>query len=435
MKMYVKQLLIWCHLLSMPYLAFSMDNPQFYAATQFFPALQEPRIVKNGLASLDIVVSGGATSKGRNCNGCLVPLLTIYGDQNLQLLGAGFPLKDLSDPYDITLTQLALLPRSCSFGSVSFNGRFSIYDSAVTWTQNYVCGFFSQVHLPVRWIKISDVSYCDVTGCDSCCANQSSPEWNTLLGNLCPLLKQYHRSISGYQKMGVGDLVIIGGWGVNYEETQELDFVDLSIRIGLLCPTSARTKAERVFDIPLGYNGQWGVPISVSFALGAYDWLTIGTFLGVLPFASTKRTAALKTDPCQSGFIKLATGCACINPGPIWQASAYVKADHVVKGLSFLCGYTFVNKNADRVTPSNNHFSPCSLNNAFFNTCTVETDPQFLGWNMHTMHFMVEYDFTQPKHTVGTRLGAFIHKQLGGKRVFATNLYGGNVGLDFSMTF
>jgi hypothetical protein len=235
--------------------------------------------------------------------------------------------------------------------------------------------------------------------------------------------------------MGVGDLVIIGGWGVNYEETQELDFVDLSIRIGLLCPTSARTKAERVFDIPLGYNGQWGVPISVSFALGAYDWLTIGTFLGVLPFASTKRTAALKTDPCQSGFIKLATGCACINPGPIWQASTYVKADHVVKGLSFLCGYTFVNKNADRVTPSNNHFSPCSLNNAFFNTCTVETDPQFLGWNMHTMHFMVEYDFTQPKHTVGTRLGAFIHKQLGGKRVFATNLYGGNVGLDFSMTF
>ncbi len=50
---------------------------------------------------------------------------------------------------------------------------------------------------------------------------------------------------------------------------------------------------------------------------------------------------------------------------------------------------------------------------------------------MHTMHFMVEYDFTQPKHAVGTRVGAFIHKQLGGKRVFATNLYGGNVGLDF----
>ncbi len=114
--------------------------------------------------------------------------------------------------------------------------------------------FFSQVHVPVRWINISVFPIVTLR-CDSCCANQSSPEWITLLGNLCPLLKHIPSIISGYQKMGVGDLVIIGGWGVNYEETQELDFVDLSIRIGLLCPTSARTKAERVFDIPLGYKG------------------------------------------------------------------------------------------------------------------------------------------------------------------------------------
>ncbi|BDC34670.1 hypothetical protein Noda2021_06280 [Candidatus Dependentiae bacterium Noda2021] len=40
-----------------------MDNPQFYAATQFFPALQETRIVKNGLSSLDIVISGVQRAK------------------------------------------------------------------------------------------------------------------------------------------------------------------------------------------------------------------------------------------------------------------------------------------------------------------------------------------------------------------------------------
>lgn len=435
MKIYIKKFFLFFYLFNIPYTLVGMDNPQFYAATQFFPALQEPRIVKNGLSSLDIVISGGATSKARNGDGCLVPLLSIYGPQNMQLLGAGLPLKDLSDPFDITLTQLALLPRSCNFGCLLFDGRFSIFDSALTWTQNYACGFFSQVHLPIRWIKISDVTYCDISSSDSCCINQASPIWQTLIGNLCPLLKQYHRSISGFSKKGVGDLVIIAGWGLNYEETEELDFIDLSLRVGLLIPTSAKTKPERVFDIPLGYNGQWGIPMSISFAVGVYDWLTLGTFLGVLPFAPTKRNTALKTNPCQNGFIKLATGCACINPGPIWQASAYVKADHVIKGLSFLFGYTFVNKNADQVTPSNNHFSPCSLNNAFFSTCTVATDQQFFGWNMHTLHFMVEYDFTKPSHRVGPRLGAFIQKQLGGKRVFATNLYGGNFGIEFSWTF
>lgn len=435
MKMYTKNLFLFLSLLVIPSCLEAMDNPQFYSATQFFPALQEPRIVKNGLSSLDVVISGGATRKARNEDGCLVPLLNIYGPQNLQLLGAGLPLKDLSDPFDITLTQLALLPRSCNFGSAIFNGRFSILDGAMTWTQNYWCGFFSQVHLPLRWIRISDVCFSDMSSADCCCINQANPIWQTLLNNLCPLLKQYHRSIKGFSKKGVGDLVIIGGWGFNYEETEELDFIDLSLRIGLLIPTSAKTKPERVFDIPLGYNGQWGVPISVSFAIGAYDWLTLGTFLGVLPFGPTTREIALKTDSSQNGFIKLATGCARITPGPIWQASAYLKADHVIKGFSFLFGYTFVNKNNDQVIPCNNHFSPCSLNNAFFSNCVVSTDPQFFGWNMHTLHFMVEYDFTKSSDCVGPRIGLFIQKQVGGKRVFATNLYGGNLGLDFSWAF
>lgn len=175
----------------------------------------------------------------------------------MQLLGAGLPNKDLSDPYDITLTQLALLPRSCDFGCYLFDGRFSIVDGAMTWTHNYSHGFFSQVHLPLRWIRISDVSFCDVSSTDSCCVNQANPIWQTFINNLCPLLKHYNRTIAGYDKKGVGDLVLIAGWGFNYEETEELDFIDLSLRMGVLVPTSARTKPERVFDIPLGYNGQW----------------------------------------------------------------------------------------------------------------------------------------------------------------------------------
>ena len=52
------------------------------------------------------------------------------------------------------------------------------------------------------------------------------------------------------------------------------------------------------------------------------------------------------------------------------------------------------------------------------------------SWNMHTVNFVAEYDFTKEDAKVGNRIGLFYNLQFAGKRTFNTNIAGGTYGLD-----
>ena len=75
-----------------------------------------------------------------------------------------------------------------------------------------------------------------------------------------------------------------------------------------------------------------------------------------------------------------------------------------------------------------NHLKPC--NTDLFNATIANSDPMLKGWNMHTIHLVAEYDFAKQNSKMGPRLGAFYNCQVGGTRVFKTNVAGGSFGLD-----
>jgi len=193
--------------------------------------------------------------------------------------------------------------------------------------------------------------------------------------------------------------------------------------VGVLAPTGKKQCAERVFDLPLGYNGHIGFPIKMDVSFGAYDWFTFGFHLGVIPFANKSQTVQVKTDINQRGYIKLARACACVNQGPLWEAGLYAQADHICHGLSFGVGYSFAHQNGSTVTPRSSVFTPSIVN----------TDSMFHEWSMSTLNFMAEYDFAQEGSKWGPRLGIFYNREVGGKRVFNTSMVGGSFGLDIAI--
>lgn len=402
---------------------YTIDNAHFYRAPFFFG---EPRFEKKGLSSFDFAIAGGSTDKARNSDGQTTCLLNIYGLHNMHKLGSNVPYKDKNNPADLTLILLSRITGRNNFGQLLFKGKFSTVEAPLMFTQNFKCGFFVQFYVPIRKLGLCNICSEDQSPTDDVCPNRNTFEWQAFLNFFDTILQNYYLTIKNYKKTDAGDTTLLAGWTCNYEETEVLDFLDLTIKGGLLVPTGREKNENEPFDIPSGYNGHVGFPLRVDGALGSYDWLTIGGHLGMLLFGAKTKDIRMKTDTRQNGFIKLAHGRARIDKGTIWEAGAYVKADHAARGLSLVIGYTFMNKYDDKITP---------CNTTIFDTATVNSDELFKGWNMHTVHFIAEYDFTKENKCLGPRVGIFYNLQVGGKRVFKTSMAGGMFGLDIAYSF
>ncbi len=398
----------------------TFDNVHFYRASYLF---SEPRFQRNLLTSFDITIGGGSTDKSRDQNHDIVPLLNIFGLHSMHELGVNVPNKNLIDPRDITLTQLALTPARDNFATFSIDGTFSIFEADFSYIQNTYRGIFLQAYLPVRKLQIKDIEFTDLSPTGIIFPNKDTPIWQAFLRQFDGILQKYELSREPTDRTGVGDLTFFVGWTHNYQETKTLDFVDMTLRFGVLCPTGKTKDEDEIFSLALGYNGHWGIPFVADLSLGLYDWLTLGTHLQTMFFAKRTTDVRMKTGPQQSGLIKLAKGLVEIDKGAIWNAGGYIKADHFVYGLSVILGYTFASQNRD-------HLCPCKPD--IFIPSIVNSDEMLKGWKMHTINLFVEYDFTGPDSKFGPRIALLYNAQVGGKRVFKTNILGGNIGLDIA---
>jgi hypothetical protein len=401
----------------------AIDNPHFYRATYFYG---EPRFEKTGLTSFDLSFGAGSTCQSRNGCGDKTCLLNIYGLYNMHLVGAGVPDKDPDNDVDIILTDLERLPGRPCFGQLSYNGRFSIREIIFQGIQNLARGFFVQAYVPLRRLSINNITSTDLSPADPALPNINTPAWQAFLNIFPEMLAHYNLSIGPVCRQGVGDTTLLGGWTYNYQETSVLDYIDATIKCGVLLPTGQCKNENIVFDLPLGYNGHYGVPIQLQASLGSYDWLTVGAQGGAILFLQKQKTLRMKTNINQSGFIKLAEGTACVHKGALWNVGFFAKADHICRGLSLLFGYTFAQQQADHVTPTNT---------TVFNEAVVNSDAMFQGWRMHTINFLVDWDFTQEYMTYGPRIGFLYNLQIAGKRTFNTSIVGGDIGVDIAWRF
>lgn len=399
------------------------DNLHFYRASFFFG---EPRFERAGLSTLNARVGAGSTRTSFDSCGNKTCLLDIYGPQVGFDLGAGVPCKDFTNPADLALQMNEMQPSRNGFGQFSFGGQFKIVELDLQFFQNFSNGFFFEIYLPVRKLEIKDISCQDLSPGCAPCPNVGNSTWQAFLNQYNSILNQYCVSVDCINNVGVGDTSFIFGWAENFEETEHLDFIDVMMQAGVLAPTGRRANIDSAFDLPLGYNGHIGFPLNMSVALGMYEWFTIGGHLMAMPFKSACQEVRMKTSTTQNGFIKLAKGRANTRPGAVWQIGTYLKADHFMRGISFLVGYSY-----SKQLPG----SVCPVDTDIFNPGIVCCDSQWAGWKMHTIHILSEWDFLKECGFFGPRLAFFGNIVVGGKRIFDTSIGGGMVGIDLIWSY
>lgn len=410
---------------------YAYDNAHFYRATNFF---FEPRLERDYLTSFDFFFQAGSTDKAHNSEHNTVPLLDIYGTSNMHELAVGVPCKDLSNPLDLIIQQLSLIPSRCStsidasrtqsqFATFSICGDFSILEGIFSFAQNFKRGFFMHFYFPIRRLKIANIHFCDISPTDDACPNINTPIWQIFKNNFDAILARYNLSKKPFQKASIGDMTFLLGWTHSFQSMEVLDFVDTTFKLGMLIPSGDVLCENEIFSLPFGYDGHWAFVLVGDLAFGAFDWLTMGLHFDTLIFAGRTSCFRLKTGEFQSGLIKLATGEARREKGALYEIGAYFKADHFVRGLSLIFGYSFVNKNHDE-------FTPCNLE--LFSPSIANSDEMLMSWKMHTLNFIFEYDFSTEKSIIGPRISVYYNLPVGGKRIFMTGVGGGNLGIDIA---
>lgn len=399
----------------------AFDNPHFYRAN-FWQSVYEPRFEKEGLLSFDVTVGGGHTDDGRNGDGQKTGILNIYGPANMLKLGENVPCKQPNSDVDSLLTLLARIPTRENFGKFCYRGKFSTAEAAFAVTQNICRGFFVQAHLPLRSLNIHDIHCRDLSprGRNGVCPNIKNPYWQVFKKMFFNVLKRYHLSIAETKSSGAGDLTLLAGWTRNYEYTEHLDYIDLTIKTGVLFPTGKERNVNRVWSLPTGYDGHYGFPFSLDLGFGAYEWITFGAHGDVTYFFKKNKALRLKTSAEQSGFIKLAKADVSVHPGPLWYGALWLKADHVMRGLSLQAGYSGAHKTRDNL----------DLCSDCYDLCIINSDEMLQAWTNHTVHLMAEYDFNKENRILGPRVGLIFNLSVAGKRIFSTNMYAASLGLD-----
>ncbi len=410
--------LLYCILLLIPALH-AIDNAHFYRATYFW---QEPRFEKKHLTSFDISVGTGTSTTGQDSCGHCVELFDIYGFANLPKLGEGVPQVDAQ--ISTILNNVIPLSTSNCFGLLSIPAQFHLTEIYLNIFQNFSHGFFMQANLPIRKFQINKVEQCfpNPATCDSTIA-----AWNTFLDNFDEILQTYNLSLEPINQTSVGDLSFMGGLTCNYEHTQYLDFIDTTLKAGLLIPTGHKKNQNQILDIASGYDGHMGFEFYWTSSMGVFDWISVGLHASAILFAHRNKCIRIRTSKNQHGIIKLASVNARVSQGNLWELGTYFKADHFAKGLSLLLAYTFNKKRPDKVAPINASHPGQQI---------INDDIMLDGWKMHTLNLVLEYDINREQNErVYPRIQFFFNKVLGGRRIFNTRMLAGDFGIDLAWRY
>ncbi len=327
-----------------------------YDTPQFYKARHfqgEPRFEKSGLISVDISSTGGKTSHAYNQCGKKIYLLD-----------------DLPFKLQEKLTSID------DFQKQRIQGEFRFFELAANSYIGFPRGFFIQLYAPFRSLRL----------------DAHSPYYSPMVSPLQKILlpKEINHS-------GLADITTLIGLSRNYQETEVLDFFDIEVKIGVIWPTSKAANQNIFFDIPLGYNGHFAFPVACAASIGIFEWLTFGLYGQAIGFSSRSQDGVLK------------------KRGPLLSTAAFLKADHIVGGLSLLCNYSYDKQ--QHKTSYNSYID------------------NYKQWSMQTIQTCAEYDFNEDGRFFGARLLLKYEAIIAGKNIFKTSLFGGTLGFDFSCNF
>ncbi len=475
----------------------AVDLPQFYRAP-FFQETFGPAAGKY-TSGLSLRYGHGQTSKAWNGHNETQSILSIYGCMDITNLGSWVcseeevidtinkkSMKDywggyFYDPTSSDYKDKVIFPPdyrtntayekppydlklSPGDGRITFDGKFEIDEWDFTLQQDILWGFYAQVYLPYRDMKISNICY------ESCCGTPSTPAtelkgvdiipgpqttvkiadfMDPTTGTLNNVLKLMCMEPwqKNYKKTGISDLLVSVGWhGSGDPVSPVIKRLSGSVQVGILIPTAGDKSINDVFSIPVGYNDFWGVSGRISAYVQLFDFLGVGAYGGGLVFFTEDRDLRVKTTKEQDGPILLQKSFGKFDQGSLWDICGYAQLGF--KGVFAKIGCSYTRQEDSVITVKDDCLlatykqqmlktdNPCCGPKFPYIVSVdsiVNTDQKLKAWEYYTAHIVAGYAFEGRFFCPSV----FIEYDYPfyGKNSFKTDMFGGTLSLQAKISF
>ncbi|MCK4650967.1 hypothetical protein KAT08_02205 [Candidatus Babeliales bacterium] len=371
----------------------------------------------------------GTTNKCRDFDENKVGVLRIY-NKNESALAMLLGAKRGSDIHQLANN---LLPAFAPAADDGERGRF-LLDGKFEGLDFTFCGqyrlpietipgkFDFYTYIPFRYMRVGNVKWNDQTK-DVLNADRDVKRY--LTDNISDVVKELgDLDISSWNKTSIGDIIFMLSWYLDFRQLKEhLKNVRITSRIGLTIPSASEKDEDKVFSLPLGNDGAWGVPLIASIDLDFVRKVKAGLEFEALILFDRIRERRLKTDEHQTDFLLLHKGKATKSFGVTWKFNLFVQVQHFLSGLSGMIAYQFLKHDDDKLTAQTNDFSYSIINSA----------QSLKEWGMQNFVFQLNYDFFKDCRNcwLKPQLSFFYKLPVTGKQVINPHTFGGQLAFNF----
>lgn len=429
------------------------DLPVFYKVPYFHGALRKD--IRDWATELLVRYGGGNNESTKR----KTSLFNAFGPVNIVNLGLGLDdiaTKTTTNNYwgsNGSFSTAPAIPCDSPDGKVNFNADIRVRELSLGIKQNLFAGFFVELYAPLRQVQLNGISH---TICGNPVIGGVNLETDFMQRDFPLILAEngfsgaYDRN---FKQTKFTELMAIVGWeGYDDQSFNIIDAAAGSVQLGFIAPLGDKRDEDRVFAIPLGYNGAFGCNVRAKAEVAFWKVIALGLQAGANIMFPFHREIRMRTDARQNGWIALEKGAVKVDYGTIWDVAGYLKAENFARGLSVILGYsytkqenTFLNVKEDCdflqtvVNNALNHTGPFSTNTyaMYINKDDiVNTDRRYHGWDQHALHVYLSYDAAnQSKWWLAPKVAFEYAYQLTGRRSFATNMLAGNLGLRSTWQF
>ena len=320
-------------------------------------------------------------------------------------------------------------------GKISFNGSFEQLDVTLFTDYKIPVDIFEghtqfSMYLPIREVRVKNVQMtmpklpATPTGNTVNFFNDWLASSDTFKDRLTNTAHVTDLDLNSWSRTGAGDIAAIFKWSRIFKQDKEfIRSVQLYFKGGVSIPTGKEQDVDKVFSVPLGRDGAFGIPFGIGLALNMKYRIQIGIDTEFIPLLDHTTDYRMKTSLNQSEFLLLEKGRATKDHGLTWVFNAYAKGVQLWQGLSIKGGYEYQKHDADNLTPKTNDFDYNIVNSA----------NSLKEWNMHNLIFQLNWDSyrVNKKMIAKPQLGVFFKVPINGVNIIAPYTVGGQLAFNF----
>ena len=253
-------------------------------------------------------------------------------------------------------------------GTCGLNGNLKLdWSVAGSFSYWWSPSLWFAIYMPVYSMRLSNICINDLTPSNTPAGVQARCSLTNNIPQLCEALSNGSLCLDSWRRKGFGDTVLMVEWLTEHPQARlVLKNVMLNGRIGVVVPSGHERNEDKLFALPFGTDGGWGLVFGGGLGVTLGCYLDAGFDVQLTHVFGTVRNRRIRTDVGQTDLLLLNKVSAYNDVGLTQRFNLFFKIHDIFPGAWLQAGYQFLKHGRDHLTlltcNNSNEVANCAVN-------------------------------------------------------------------------